>query len=160
MIKPMPRAKRKSRAVKDARHVRLYDYMLTSEAYLSLSCPARAVLIELARIYDGMNNGRLALSVRVAATRCRIAQGTATRAFRELVERGFIECVKEGAFGYKLRHAAEWRITWKSCDVTDNLSNKNFMRWRAPEKQNTVSKYNATVPYFDAVPESANGGGR
>ena len=53
----------------------IYDDMLSSKAYLSLTCPARAVLLEIARVYDGANNGRLGLSVRVAAKRCRIAQG-------------------------------------------------------------------------------------
>lgn len=156
MTRPMPRVKRKGRSVKDARHLRLYDYMLTSAAYLSLSCPARAVLIEIARIYDGLNNGSIALSVRMAAQRCRIAQGTATRAFRELIERGFIECLKPGSFDYKKRHAAEWRITWKPCDVTGTLSGKQFMRWRAPEKQNTVSKQNATVLSFGTATKVAD----
>lgn len=151
---------RKGRNKYDARHVRLYDYMLNSEAYLSLSCQARAVLVEVVRTYDGTNNGRLALSVRTAAQRGRIAQGTAARAFRELQERGFIECVKRGSFGYKIRHAAEWRITWKPCDVTGDLPDKDFMRWRPARKQNTVSKYHATVPYFDTVAKTANGGGR
>jgi hypothetical protein len=42
----------------DASHVRLYGWLLDSPAYLSLSCAARAVLIETARAYDGTNNGR------------------------------------------------------------------------------------------------------
>src|SRR6516165_10348441 len=78
---------------RDAHHVRLYTWLLDSPAYLALSCPARAVLIEIAKIYDGMNNGRIALSVRRAAERCNIARGTATRAFRDLEQLGFIECV-------------------------------------------------------------------
>jgi hypothetical protein len=39
----------------DAPHVRLYRWMLDSPAYLSLTCPARAVLIEIARGHDGTN---------------------------------------------------------------------------------------------------------
>jgi hypothetical protein len=52
----------------DAPHVRLYRWMLDSPAYLSLTCPARAVLIEIARGHDGTNNGRLGLSIRRAYT--------------------------------------------------------------------------------------------
>ena len=128
----------------DAPHVRLYRWLLDSPAYLSLSCPARAVLIEIARSYDGYNNGRIALSVRRAAERCNIARGTASRAFDELQERGFIECVTQGSFSRKTQHASEWRLTFWKCDVTDDLASKAFMRL-GREKQNTVSKYPAAV---------------
>ena len=37
----------------EASHVRLYGWMLDSPAYLSLGCPARAVLVEIAKVYDG-----------------------------------------------------------------------------------------------------------
>jgi DNA-binding transcriptional regulator YhcF (GntR family) len=69
------------------------DWLLTSPAYLSLSCAARALLIEITRLYKGRNNGQLGLSVRRASERCNVARGTAQRAFAELQERGFIELV-------------------------------------------------------------------
>ena len=59
----------------------------------SLTCPARAILIEIARGHDGTNNGRLGLSIRRASERCNIARGTAQRALAELQERGFIDCM-------------------------------------------------------------------
>jgi hypothetical protein len=127
----------------DLSHVRLYDWLLKSPAYLSLGCQARAVLIEIARVYDGRNNGRLGMSVRMLAERCRIARGTVRVALDELEDRGFIECVQRGAFSFKAPHASEWRLTWWPCDVTGALAEKPFMRWR-PEKQNTGSKYPAT----------------
>ena len=95
----------------DAPHVRLYRWLLDSRAYLSLSCPARAVLIEIARGYDGFNNGRIGLSIRKVAERCNIAPGTAKRAFEELQERGFIDCVTKGAFSRKTAHASECLAT-------------------------------------------------
>jgi hypothetical protein len=96
----------------DAPHVRLYRWLLDSPAYLSLTCPARAVLIEIARAYDGFNNGRIGLSVRRASERCNIARGTASRAFVELQDRGFIECATKGGFNRKLPHASEWKLTF------------------------------------------------
>ena len=48
-----------------------------------------------------MNNGRLGLSIRRASERCNIARGTAQRAFAELQERGFIDCMTKGAFSRK-----------------------------------------------------------
>jgi hypothetical protein len=128
----------------DRPHVRLYRWMLDSPAYLSLSCQARAVLVEIARGHDGMNNGRLGLSVRRASERCNIARGTAQRAFAELQERGFIDCMTKGAFSRKTPHASEWRLTWWSCDVTGELPSKKFMSW-GREKQNAVSKYPVAV---------------
>jgi hypothetical protein len=127
----------------DASHVRLYGWMLDSAAYLSLGCPARAVLVEISRVYDGMNNGRLGMSVRTLAERCHIARGTVRIALGELQDRGFIECVTPGSFSQKIRLASEWRLTWRQCDVTEAAPEKPFMRWR-PEKQNTGSKYPAT----------------
>lgn len=139
----------------DGAHVRLYAYMTDSPAFLSLTCAARGVLIEIARRYNGTNNGRLAASVRDLSMRCRIAPGTASRALGELQERGFIECVTRGAFSLKARHASEWRLTWQTCNVTGELAAKPFMSW-GREKQKTVSKYSSTVPRLDtASPKSA-----
>jgi hypothetical protein len=114
---------------RDAPHVRLYHVMLDSPAYRSLSCAARAVLIEIWRAYNGTNNGRIGFSVRRASERCNIARGTAQRTFRELQELGFIECMTKGAFSLKAPHASEWRLTWWSCNVTGELPSKKFMSW-------------------------------
>jgi hypothetical protein len=103
------------------------DQRLWRALYLSLSCQARAVLLEIARGHDGTNNGRLGLSVRRASERCNIARGTAQRAFAELQERGFIDCMTKGAFSRKALHATEWRLTWWGCDVTGELPSKKFM---------------------------------
>lgn len=139
------RQNKKGRSRYDAKHVRFYDFMLSSPAYLDLSCQARAILIEIVRLYDGTNNGRIALSIRTAAQRCRISKDTATRAFAELRGHGFVECVTPGAFSRKVRHAAEWRIAWRSCDVTGDLPRNPFMRWDR-QKQNTVLTYSTAVP--------------
>jgi hypothetical protein len=128
----------------DAPHVRLYRWILDSSAYLSLSCQARAVLVEIARGHDGTNNGKLGLSIRRASERCNIARGTAQRALAELQERGFIDCMTKGAFSLKAPHASEWRLTWWPCDVTGELPSKKFMSW-GREKQNAVSKYPVAV---------------
>jgi len=140
----MTKRRRKNKRI-DAPHVRLYRQLLDSPAYLSLSCPARAILIEIARVYDGLNNGRLGMSVRTLARRCHLAPATVCRALVVLQERGFIECVTRGSFNRKVQHASEWRLTWWPCDVTGALSTKTFMSW-GREKQNTVLKYSPTVP--------------
>jgi hypothetical protein len=115
-----------------------------NSATVSAKRAARAVLIEIARGHDGTNNGRLGLSIRRASERCNIARGTAQRAFIDLQERGFIDCMSKGAFSRKALHATEWRLTWWRCDVTGELPSKKFMSWRR-EKQNAVSKYPVAV---------------
>jgi hypothetical protein len=142
----MPRRhNRTGRSNREAQHVRLYKWMQDSPAWLSLTPVARSIWFELARLYNGSNNGRLALSVRMAAQRCRAAKDTAARAFSHLQERGFIECVTPGGFNLKKRHATEWRLTHVSCNVTGELPSKRFMHWHQ-EKQNTVPIQTATVP--------------
>jgi hypothetical protein len=119
--------------------------MLNSDAWLSLTPAARTVYIELHASYNGTNNGRLGLSVRRAAKRGRIAKDTAAHAFEELAERGFIECMKKGAFSLKLRHATEWRLTHLKCDVTNRTGDASpFMKWR-PKIQNPVPIETASV---------------
>jgi hypothetical protein len=141
----MPKRRNRYGRRNGSRYVMLNHWLLESPAYLSLSAPARAVYVEIVRLYNGANNGKLALSVRTAAERCRIARNTAGRALAELQDRGFIECVRPGGFSLKIRHATEWRLTHQPCNVSGQPPNSNFMRWRPPEKQNTVSIRTATV---------------
>ena len=103
--------------------------MLRTAAWCALTAAARAVYLELAARYNGRNNGALALSARDAARRCNINKDTACRAFHELAEHGFIECVTPGGFSRKVRHATEWRLTQYRCDVTGTLPSKAFAKW-------------------------------
>lgn len=114
--------------------------MLESEAWARLTTNARAVYLEVARRYNGKNNGFLALSVRDAAERCRINKDTAKRAFDELQALGFIECAVAGGFSRKVRHASEWRLTVARCDRTGERETKAFMRWRSePPAENKIT---------------------
>ena len=139
--------KRKGRSNKEARHVRLYHYVLASPAWQSLDAVARAVYIEMASRYAGAgsNNGRIGYAVREAADALHIGKATASKALRQLQDRGFIVATQRGGFSRKVRHSTEWRLTEFGCDVTNTLATKDFMRW-APEKQNTVPYANRTVP--------------
>ncbi len=135
----MPNRQNSKGRSKGGHFVMLSHFLLNSPAYLSLTPAARAVYVEIARLFNGRNNGYLALSVRDAAERCRINKDTAAKALVSLQEAGFIECAAQGAFSYKVRHASEWRLTTVRCDKTGALPSKAFMRWSgaAPAK-NTV----------------------
>jgi len=112
--------------------VQLYRYMLESPAWRSLSPQARAVYIEVAALYNGSNNGSIGLGARAAAERANVNKDTATKCFRVLVERGFLEAVRAGAFNQNDCKATEWRLTTHKCDLTHQLPSKAFMRW-SPE---------------------------
>jgi hypothetical protein len=123
------------------RHVRLYHFMLKSEAWTDLSAAARSVYVELERRYNGSNNGLIHYSAREAARDVKIGKGTAARALRALQSHGFIVVEKKGAFHCKVRHASEYRLTIYDSNidglaVAEKLATKEFMRW--PEIQNSV----------------------
>ena len=107
--------------------------MLTSDAWRSLTTQARAVYIELAILFNGSNNGEIALSVRDAARRCKISKDTAAKAMHELADKGFIEITTPGAFGYKLRHATEYRLT--DHEFRGQLASREFMSWRSANSE-------------------------
>jgi len=112
--------------------------MLRSPAWRSLSPVATTVYLELAILYNGSNNGRLALSARVAAQRARCSKNTAARAFDELVEKGFVDRCSPGHFDRKSPHAAEYRLTLHRCDRSDERASNRFMRWN-PDRPEFVS---------------------
>jgi hypothetical protein len=91
--------------------------MLGSNAYRGLSPNARSLLVELASLHNGANNGSLYLGVRDAAHRMGVADLTAAnRAFGELTTLGFIEMTQEGHFAVKAADASRarcWRLTWE-----------------------------------------------
>jgi hypothetical protein len=120
------------------RFVSLPHWMLQSPAWRSLSPVGRSVFIELAAIYNGSNNGRIALSARDAAERVRCSKNTAARAFAELTQKGFVDLCSRGHFDRKTPHAAEYRLTLHACDRTGERSSRRFMSWH-PDQLKSVA---------------------
>lgn len=105
----MGRAKR-PKAYRDGGYIQVPNVVIESAAYRSLSLPARALLTELLYIYRPHRQGRICLEVRRAAELMGVHKDTASKAFRQLEDRGFIRERRE-AF-YPARQAREWRITF------------------------------------------------
>lgn len=114
-------------------------YIMKSLAWRSLSPNGRAAYLEVGYGFEGENNGRILLSTQMLADRMGRDKSTAARALRELVCKGFVECVSKGGFSLKLPHASEWRLAAFKCDVTGALATKAFMRWQPenPERGGT-----------------------
>jgi DNA-binding transcriptional MocR family regulator len=117
------------------RFVSLPHYMLRSSAWQALSPVACKVFIQLAALYNGANNGRLALSARNAAEHVRCSKNTAARALSELTTKGFIDRVTRGHFDRKTPHAAGYRLTLYPCHCSGERASKRFMSWRPPEEK-------------------------
>jgi hypothetical protein len=133
-------SKRKSaRRSKGPRFVQLFHYMLGSQAWHQLTPHARCAYIEIARCYDGTNNGTLAMSARRLARLMPCNKDTAAQALHELEDAGFIETAKIGKFARKGedRRASEYRLTSFRCDATGALPSRKFnpnIRWEPSER--------------------------
>lgn len=129
------------------RHVRLYHYLMQTEAWKSLGALERSIYVEMAARYagDGSNNGRIGYSVREAAATFRVGKSSAARALAVLQDRGFIVARVKGAFSLKVRHSTEWRLTEFGCDLTGALPTKEFARW-SPVSQKSVPPQTLVVP--------------
>jgi hypothetical protein len=118
------------------RFVWLRFWLTDSPAWRSLSCNARALYVELARRYNGHNNGHISYGLRQASQDLHIGKTAAVLAFQLLQDRGFIVCTKKGAFSWKaVRDASEWRLTEYANDFPPEHVTKEFMRWRPPEPE-------------------------
>jgi hypothetical protein len=134
----MPRRHNNKGRSTTERFIALPHYMLRSPAWRSLSPVGRCIFLKLAAIYNGGNNGFIALSTRDAAKHVRCSKDTAARAFFELTEKGFIVCCSRGHFDRKSPHASEYRLTLYSCDRTGEKASKAFMRW-LPDREKSVA---------------------
>lgn len=108
--------------------------MAHSAAFRSLSGGALKILIELRCRYNGKNNGEVFLSYQEAADLLGMGKSTAARAFRELIEKGFVRLAKPGYF-YG-RRATEWILT--DCTYRGHAATRDWQSWRPakPKKKN------------------------
>lgn len=134
------------RSRREAAHIRLPCAFMDTPAWRALSPTQRATWLEVGYCYRGSNNGYLGVSLRWVAERLGISKSTAGRALNRLVEVGFLDVMEQGAFSVKHGRASEYRLTHVKCDRTGQIPTSRFQQWRPPEKQNTVSSENATVP--------------
>ena len=115
--------------------VQLHDWMMNTAAWRSLTPQCRAVYVEVARLYNGRNNGSLGLGARDAAERANINKDTACSCFARLTELGFLEAAQLGKFNMNSRKVTEWRLTAYKCDRTHKLPTKAFASWRPADSK-------------------------
>ena len=109
---------------KEPSHTRIYRRQMESIAWLHLSGSAVKVLLALATLERGSNNGELFLSDRKGAEFTGLSRNTVWRALNELLDKGFIYRTQEGGFSRKTPHAACYGLTWQA--------GPKGTKWRAP----------------------------
>ena len=123
-----------SRRKTEPRHIRLYHSIMLTVAWAYLSGNAIKVLLALVRIDDGSKNGHIFYSDRQAALDTGLSRNTCIKAFRELVDKGFLRIVEKGHFDRKVRHATVWRYTWQAvpglCGPT-----REFEKWKPDDEK-------------------------
>jgi len=128
------------RSRRSGRFVMLPHSVIETRAWLALTCVARSAFIELLKLYNGINNGRLAMSSRTLAQRLRTSKDTAARALNELEEKRFIDVMTVGSFATKQRRASEYRVTFRRCDKTYELPSHAYARWSPRRRSDNEDK--------------------
>ena len=124
--------------------------MLKSPAWQDLSGNAVKLVLHLAMLSQGNNgwghtdeHGELFLSERDAAAAIGVSRNTASRAFAELIEHGFLRAVRAGHFAVKLKIATVWRLTFQPYPRLHQAPTNEWKDWR-PEQNSRAQKLNVS----------------
>lgn len=101
---------------------------MDSPAWVDLGGTAAKLLMHLARLYNGSNNGELFLAERAAADAIGVRRGAAAAAFDELEAHGFIRATQRGAFQVKVKLATSWRLTFHA--TRNGPATHDYRDWR------------------------------
>lgn len=101
-------------------------------AWLALSPAAKAQYPAAKRLagYSGDKNGDFFMSVRYSAANLDVTKDTASRAFRELQEKGFLQATRVGSLGIAGEgRATKWRLT-ELGTRHNRRPTKEFKEWK------------------------------
>ena len=127
-------ADKNRRGYKQDRHVRLFNFMTDSPAWLDLSGNAVKLLVHLCKFENGCNNGDIFLSERDGALAIGVSKRTAGKLFDELEAHGFIAATAKGHFVVKRGPATQWRLTWLPWPSAKAGPTNDWRSWRPKEK--------------------------
>lgn len=121
---------------KSKRFMGLPHCVLDSVAYVDLTPMERAILVEIVRVFDGRNNGRITLSYKQLAARLgRKNEAPFSRAIGRLISHGFLELSVEAV--WQERRAREYRLTF--ANTSDRIgrpiaATNEYRAWTPPAK--------------------------
>ncbi len=85
--------------------------LMDSPAWLSLGPVAIGVYTMVIRRFNGHNNGDIPLSCREVSERLKVSKDTASRAFDELMDKGFLRIGEDSSFDRKTKKSRRWVLT-------------------------------------------------
>ncbi len=125
----------KKRKPTGPRFFQLYEWEMNLPAYRHLSCYARCLIMEFRRKHTGRNNGDIGMSCREAARLLGCAIDTASKALKELEEKGWIRCEEKGSFNQKTNVPTKWRITSHAVGLgVDMGETREYKRWKPTDE--------------------------
>ena len=111
------------------RFIKLTYPLIESEAWRWLRPMSKAVYIELRRRYNGLNNGKISLSLSEAAYILKASKSSISKALNQLEAHGFIKLIKKGYFTGRM--ASEYALTDEQLDGYPPT--REWRRWQ-PKK--------------------------
>lgn len=142
----------KFRSARVPRHIRIYHDQLNSVAWKRLSGGAVKVLLALASLELGENNGAFFMSARKGAELTGLGKNAVCRALRELQEKGFIYCAELGGFSRKTPHAARYGLTWVAGpkESKHRAPTHAYKKWQ-PANNRGLQKRDSAVAQIDTL---------
>lgn len=123
----------KFRQAKVPRHVRIFHRQMQSEAWRHMTGSAVKVLLAMASLENGDNNGAFFLSARTGAKMTGLGKNAVNRALHEVQDKGFVYCAEPGGFSRKTPHAACWGLTWQAGPPGKHRAPSHaYESWRPP----------------------------
>jgi hypothetical protein len=113
-------------------HLRLYDWMTKTPAYVALSCSEKCILWELMRRCDGNNNGKISFGGQ-DGRHAKLSRDVTERALTGIQCAGFI-VETEPAIPH-LKRPRKWRLTMYRAD--GKQPTKDFMKAGSASPQNS-----------------------
>lgn len=106
--------------------------VITSDAYNQLNAWSVKLLVDVAKQYNGFNNGDLHAAFRILRKQGWRSKGTLFRAMKELIDKGFVELTRQGGKNRCNLYAVTWesidecngKLDVKETRVASNLWNK------------------------------------
>lgn len=130
--------------------IKLDDWLTRSAAWQDLRGNSVKLLIHLMKLAQGNNGwghrekgGQLFCSESTAASVICVARNTASAAFIDLIDHGFLRVVQAGHFRVKVRHATVWRLTFQPYPFGKMGPTNEWRNWK-PEENPRAQKLNTS----------------
>ena len=104
----MNRNKAKGRRGGSPPFFQLYHRLLDSERYINLPHPAKSLLMDVARQYNGINNGDLCVTLKVMRKRGWNSNSTLRRALKTLLDADLLILTRQGSLNRCSLYALSW----------------------------------------------------